>query len=366
MRHSLFAPALGLVLLACSSGPPAAENLGEGREAIINGEQSTTDQDMVVLIGVTYQGKVEPECSGSLVAKNLVMTARHCVGDLDDAETSVTNYANPSVLKVFIGGDAPKKLASNSTPAASGKKIITANTTKLYPDVAFIVLDKEVTGAKIANIRLDGGVTIGEKLTIVGFGLTESNALPSTRMQRTDVSVTDVADVASAGAGLDPGEFVFGEAACSGDSGGPALDAKTKAVVGVASRVGNGKQPTQTDPSAFCVGADTEDVYTSLQPVKDLLQQAFTAAGATPALEGQSTPPDTATPPDDPSDPASSDDGTSDPAPAPKKKTVSQVSNAGCSAAPSGNGDESGMALVALALALVGCRGARRARRPQN
>jgi MYXO-CTERM domain-containing protein len=350
-----FVTAAVVLLAGCASRDASDdEHLGTGHEAIIKGSTSTSDQDQVVLIALDYQGQTVPNCSGSLIARNLVMTARHCVGELNADETVVTNYTNPGVLHVYTGADAPKKLAKGTAPAANGKKIVSAAGTALYPDVAFIVLDAEIPTIPIAAIRLTGGVTVGESLTIVGFGLTENNALPSTRMQRTNISVTDVYTVdTAASSGIDPGEFVFGEAACSGDSGGPALDAKTKAVVGVASRVGNGTQPSQTNPSAFCIGSATTDIYTSLAPTQigDLVTKAFAAAGAKPTLEGQSAPEAPAT---DPSADPGTDEAPADQTPAPTKRTIPQVSNGGCSAAPHDrSGGVLGFVLAALGLALL-------------
>ena len=81
------------------------------------------------------------------------------------------------------------------------------------------------------------------------------------------------------------GEFMVGESICEGDSGGPALDTDTGAIIGVVSRGGNG-QVSQTNPSAGCVGVDTINLYTETTPFKDLIMQAFQSAGAEPWVEG--------------------------------------------------------------------------------
>jgi MYXO-CTERM domain-containing protein len=337
--------ALAIALIGCSSRDAATERLGEERQPIIKGTASTTDQDDVVLVAWHFQGVDNQACSGELVAPNLVLTAHHCIGEVDDNTLAVTRNL-PGDIRIYTGADAPTRVAGGK-PAAVGTKIFTVTDATLFPDLAFILLDRPISGP-IAPIRLTGGAKKAEALTIVGFGITESGNLPSARRQRTGVTVLDIAPAAVGGDVLQDGEFVFGEAACSGDSGGPALDSKTKAVVGVASRVGNGKPQTQQDPAGFCVGADTVDIYTALSAAPDLVTAAFKAAGAEPTLEGTSAPPPAKpAPTTDPS--ASADDATDDPTPAPKKKALTTVESSGCSTAP-GSASHGAFALIAAAV----------------
>lgn len=352
------AAVLAFSAYGCSSGeePASREALGRSRLPIINGTPSPADQDSVVLLALQINGQMYPNCSGTVVAKNLVMTARHCVGQLDD-KGNVSDYG-ATEIHVFTGADATKKATSGATPAANGKQIFTTGTTFLIPDISFVLLDRALS-APVASIRIEGGATQGEELTIVGFGIDQTNKQPAQRMQRTGVVVSAIGPTETKYQSLFGGEFEFGEAACSGDSGGPALDAKTHAVVGVASRVSNGKDRTDSDPSAFCIGSTTEDVYSSLQGVQLTLEKAFAAAGASPVLEGKAAPPDPAADPSsqDPSADPPADDAQ-DPA-APEKKPQSTSSDSsGCAAAPS----RPSSGALALVLAALGVALARRRR----
>lgn len=271
-----------VVVVGCSArgADTRADRVTSSNDAIINGTASSTAQDGVVLLDFPAG-----RCSGSLVAKNLVLSARHCVGKVDDSDQSVVNFA-ASDIKVYAGSRAVSKANGQATPAARGKKLFTTGS-NMIPDISLIVLDQEVD-APVVPIRLDGGATVGEGLTIVGYGLDENSQIPTQRLQRTGKSVVRVFPDAmpSGWAPLNDGEFTFSEAACSGDSGGPALGEGSGAVIGVASRVGNGQQVDSSDRAAFCRGEDTINIYTSLAPVKELVMAAFEAAGASPTLEG--------------------------------------------------------------------------------
>ncbi len=354
MRSFAIAAAISVSLAAACSIPGAGvEHTSSHAQPIINGAASGTDQDFVIQLGLSYEGRIYPTCSGTLVARNLVLTARHCVGELQDDATVIDWPA--SELHVFVGANAPQRIEAGESADARGKRLFTAPTKDLVPDIALILLDAPVD-APIAAIRLDGGAKKNEIVDVVGFGITETNDHPQVRMQRKNRRVLDIGPGRTTYHDIYDGEFVFGEAACSGDSGGPALSAATHAVVGVASRVSNGEERTEQDPSGFCIGTTTEDVYSALAPVKGVITQAFAAAGAKPILEGTSSP----APAKDAgaATPSSSDEEPPQAAPPPARTTTTTTS--GCAAAPSRTA--SGWAPLAAAIALAISRRARRER----
>src|SRR5690606_7343307 len=132
-----------------------------------------------------------------------------------------------------------------------------------------------------APVRVDETVREQEIVDVAGFGVDEGGTSPSVRHRRS-VPVLAVGPLTTrVGHRVLAGEFVLGEAACSGDSGGPAI-AATGAVVGVASRVGNG---TRAPAPGFCLGDDAHDVYVGTKALAPLLEDAFRAAGAAPEHE---------------------------------------------------------------------------------
>jgi MYXO-CTERM domain-containing protein len=284
-----------LVVVGCST----AERSGQNADDIINGATDTAHDATILLVALRPDGRVGTTCSGTLVAPNMILTAKHCVADTDkhaacttegDAleEGAVRADKKPSTLLVYTGRKAIQVSDDTSAAAARGKKIISESSkTFCDGDLAFVVLDRDVANP-IAALRLKEPPQKGELLTAVGWGLTEVGKMPTTRRMRENVPILEIgphADNELTKEGLGRSEFQVGEAFCSGDSGGPAFSA-AGAVVGVVSRGGNGKEPAAGDNRALgCMGPDTDGTYTHLAFKGKLVADAFKAAGHTPIEE---------------------------------------------------------------------------------
>ncbi|HVH45545.1 MAG TPA: trypsin-like serine protease [Labilithrix sp.] len=299
-------PAVTLTLLsslaACSSTSgnvgQRAERVGAERSAVIKGKPSDTSQDSVVLL-VHYDPENASfgQCTGTLLAPRLVLTARHCVGDTDAyaackadgtpvaAGVIRKNHA-AKTMYVFTGKDRPDFTGADHTePAGVGLKILDDGGKNLCNhDIALLVLKEPIKDVPIASIRLDEDVAVGELITAVGWGVTDKTPQPDQRQQRTNVEIISVGPEKSLGS-VPPNEFQVGESICSGDSGGPAFAQKTKAVVGVVSRGGNAQAGGENDdPAAPCI--DGRNLYTKISPFKELILQGYALAEAEPWLEG--------------------------------------------------------------------------------
>lgn len=287
--HRPLALTLACLAVACAPSTPSverSERIATRSDAIIAGRESGTDQDAVVLL---YLANRNQTCTGTMVAPNLLVTARHCVGEADD-DGVVTDYA-PSDLRVFVGANALTSLReSESKPATHAKELVVPAGHSLYPDIAFLVLEDSLP-TPVAAVRLSRGVDVGETVGVIGYGVDESGERPKVRMQRGGLLVSQIGPGRSGiGEPIRRGELVFGEAACSGDSGGPAFSADTGALVAIASRVGNGVEPTADAPASFCLGEEADDIYTDFVPAADVTTRAFAAAGASPVLEDTVSP----------------------------------------------------------------------------
>ena len=274
--------------------------LGRQSSAVISGEPSDTSQDAVVLL-VHYDPDTRSagQCTGTLLAPRLVLTARHCVADTDPnaactaegdslAGGEIRRNRKASTLYVFTGQDRPDFHGEIEADGEGMKILDNGGENLCNNDIALLVLKEPVKNAKIAPIRLDTDVEKGELITAVGWGVTEKTPQPAVRMQRTGVQITGVGPDEDAMPPVPSKEFEVGESICSGDSGGPAFAEATGAVIGVVSRGGNNTRPDETDPSATCI--EGNNLYTKVSAFKDLILQAYELAEQEPWLEGQPDP----------------------------------------------------------------------------
>lgn len=296
-----------VVFVGCAGGVDAEEthdDVGRAIQPIVGGTTSGANQDAVVLLARFASGVRQSLCTATLVAPNLALTARHCVSQTDSvagcapdgtaATGAVVHTDYPaSSLAVYAAKDGATADSTDEKKAsAHGATLVVDDATTICDhDAAFVVLDRVVEGG-LAPIRL-GPPTKADALTAVGFGVVDTGALPATRMQRADVTL-----LAGVGPwafpedpryGAGPAEAAVGESACAGDSGSPLL-AKSGAVVGVASRAGNGKPRDPSNIASSCTGDTAHVVYTHLDAAKPLVMRAFATAGHAPWLEGEPDP----------------------------------------------------------------------------
>jgi hypothetical protein len=261
----------GVLSCASSSSDP---DLAVVHAAISGGQPDSVDSNVFVL--VSHRGTAGVAlCSASLIAPNLLLTARHCVASVttDIVTCGQTVASAPFAASSFFATNTQSLDQATSAFGASAVSVPSQATDICGFDLALITLDSLVPPSVAQPLvpRIDRAVSRGESYSAVGYGQDSPGdaGIAGQRMDRAGLKV-DCAP-GGCGDGVEASEFVGDTGICSGDSGGPALDADGK-VVGVVSR--------STENCA-------RPVYGSVASWKDWLIGVAKQA----AVQGQYTPP---------------------------------------------------------------------------
>jgi hypothetical protein len=255
-------------------------------------------QDAVLMLRVVL-GSSELVCSSSLVAPNLIVTARHCVayfvdggfsctvqGELESTDPGAGTLGadfDASTIE-FYDGHTPR-----TQPIAYGKQVLSTQSDSLCTnDLAFVVLDRKLA-LPVLPFRLNGRARIGEAVTLVGYGFDDAmaggNFLDVSTQGRTENSslvIDDVGPLGNDGVTSAPPRTIViqGPSGCVGDSGGPLVARETNAVLGVDSL------SDQND----CLSPTVRNLFTHVPDFTLLTRDAFAAAGYEPTPEPSSEP----------------------------------------------------------------------------
>jgi V8-like Glu-specific endopeptidase len=248
LQRALWAP-LVFGLAACLSGAPSADRAEPAQavtEPIIGGHLDTTTKGVVALAFEAHS-QVSVFCSGSLLAPNLVLTARHCIARIGDGSSDAVRCpssqftASYDPQQIFVSTDSQPEPGGRLYAVQEIRQAPGSNQVCGY-DVALLILSGAGVPGTVATPvepALDTSTLAKLPFSAVGYGLQDpkdkKGTTAGTRMRFDSSSVYCVGANCPAAAATEADEFVGNSPVCSGDSGGPALDAQGR-VFGVTSR----------------------------------------------------------------------------------------------------------------------------------
>ena len=271
---------VAVVVAAAACGPPSAGERGEPppapAEVFVDsaetrrGVPSVRDHAVVALDGGDRQ------CTGVLVAEDLVLTARHCLAEAERtvscpaAERQIHRAVSAGGVRVFAGYDlgSARLLGLGAAIVAPAVDVLCDH------DIAFLVLDRAAEGVEPLPVE-NQGIARGDFVRLLGFGRPEGQGGRAIRLEREHVRVRVTQGQ----------EFIVGAPSCDGDSGGPALSERTGGVVGILSRGTRG-----------CAEGSAENVYTRADAFLALQAEAEREALRLRADRGELRPPRKAPP----------------------------------------------------------------------
>jgi hypothetical protein len=241
-RFPVFALVATLTLTADLAGcTNAVDSVDESSAPILDGSVDSTDSAVVGVLRVEEDSG--SGCSGTLIAQNLVLTARHCVVvtslERDGVDCAVARLG-PSIdaSSLFVSTLTPLTRDVREYHQAAAVFVAPGGDLLCGQDLALISLREPIPTSEATPLSpfVDGAIEPGQEYAAVGYGRTgprESGTFGTRR--RLDGLQVRCVGTACASVHVAGNEWLGSAGVCQGDSGGPALDQLGR-ILGVGSR----------------------------------------------------------------------------------------------------------------------------------
>ncbi len=224
MRSTSYLLLLLLLTSCAQGGEDSCEDLGLSSLKIMSGTRcGDEERSPVVLIELRKSGDRQGYCSGAIIGRRSVLSAAHCVEDVDE-------------VKVRIGGRWQTSKTFIQHPAA---QIDDGSIEDSTNDLSIISIpeDTNIQPLKLARRHL---LEKGDEFSIYGFGQSEEVFNRKNELRSGKMEVEKITN------GYFESSYENESSICFGDSGGPALllpsggKVEELAIVGVASALSLG------------------------------------------------------------------------------------------------------------------------------
>jgi hypothetical protein len=267
-------PALAAALWACAPPDAVPEQRSHAlREGTVT---SDTRWDAVVYV------QAEENCTGTLIAPNVVVTAAHCVA----TSRSKTFECGPlgQIIETGTGNRlqdvlAPEAIAIYASandlgPRARAREVITPPLSLVgcANDIAFLVLESAIEGVTPIALELGSVPEPEERVELFGFGQRDARSAQELKNQTS----AEVSAIGTPQGMIDeehtyPGTVQLRAGLCDGDSGGPVVSLASGSVVAVLSN---------RAASLDCLLPDSVSYATLVSTHRELAALALRRAGA--------------------------------------------------------------------------------------
>jgi len=198
---------MSVIVMACgteqtgSSSSSEAPVFASNSDSIVGGT-TTTEFPAVGTLSSTDLGG--PFCTATLIGPRTVLTAAHCLDDVD-----------ASAFEFLTGPNSDTPTARFK--ASGGKQHPQWNSAKIENDIALVFLAEDASVDPLPTATALPSDVIGQKLRFVGYGVTNGTSQTGFGLKReVYVTVRELSDT----------QIKYsdkGKNTCNGDSGGPAF-----------------------------------------------------------------------------------------------------------------------------------------------